>query len=101
MVLFLVVHKIIHHPNSSSSSSGKGRSYTVEALPPPPPPQLVSRTQDVAAVGGVLISREPRKDEINLDLVSLLNSLSFPRPSYKAFRLSELDHTPMTIICHF
>ena len=97
MVLFLVVHKIIHHPNSSSGS-GKGRSYTMEALPPP---QLVSRTQDVAAVGGVLISREPRKDEINLDLVSLLNSLSFPRPSYKAFRLSELDHTPMTIICHF
>ena len=80
MVLFLVVHKIIHHPNSSRSSSGKGRSYTVEALPPPPP-QLVSRTQDVAVGGGVLISREPRKDEINLDLVSLLNSLSFPRPS--------------------
>ena len=50
-------------------------------------------------VGGVLISREPRKDEINLDLVSLLNSLNLA--SYKAFRLSELDHTPMTIICHF
>ena len=31
MVLFLVVHKIIHYPNScSGGSSGKGRSYTVE-----------------------------------------------------------------------